>query len=132
VSEPNPEVCELIQLDVGAAKFTATGLANLNAKRLVFSGGVGEVTLDFTGLLRQDLRATVKMGLGTLTLRVPRSIGMQVRKDGLLVGFDSQGLTKRGDVYYSENWENSERRVTIDIDAAFGSIRVVWVDADAV
>jgi len=129
-SKPNPEICELVELQIGAAKFQAIGLGNVNARVLDFSGGVGEVTLDFTGAWQQDLEARLKMGLGSLTLRVPRDVGMQVRKDGILVGFDSQGLIKRGDVYQSENWGSAERKLTVEIDAAFGSIRVVWIDAD--
>lgn len=127
ISEPNAVVCELVDLDVGAASFQAHGLGNLNARHLEFSGGVGDVTLDFSGEWRSNMTADVHMGLGSLTLRVPRGLGLQVRKGGLLVGFDSQGLTKRGDVYYSENWEDAEHRLTVDIDAAFGSIRIDWV-----
>jgi hypothetical protein len=130
VSTPNTELCRLVDLDVGAAKFQAVGLGNLNAGRLTFSGGVGEVTLDFTGDWNTDMSATVRMGLGSLTLRVPRGLGLQVRKAGLLVGFDSQGLIKRGDVYESEDWTQAEHQLTIDIDAAFGSIRVAWVGPD--
>lgn len=129
-SEPNPEACELIELQIGAARFQATGLGNANTRVLDFSGGVGDVTLDFSGDWQQDLQARLKMGLGSLTLRVPRDVGMQVRKGGILVGFDSPGLTKRGDVYQSENWGSAERKLTVEIDAAFGSIRVAWIDAD--
>jgi N-terminal domain of toast_rack, DUF2154 len=127
--EPNPETCELIELQIGAARFEALGLGNANARVLDFSGGVGDVTLDFTGESQQDLKARLKMGLGSLTLRVPRNVGMQVRKEGILVGFDSEGLIKRGDVYQSENWGSAARKLTVEIDAAFGSIRVVWIDA---
>ncbi len=130
VSSPNPEVCERVDLDVGAARFQAFGLGNLNARELDFTGGVGDVTLDFTGAWESNLRARVKMGLGSLTLRVPRGLGVQVRKAGLLVGFDSEGLIKRGDVYESENLAQAEQTLTIDIDAAFGAIRVAWVDPD--
>jgi hypothetical protein len=131
VSSPNPIVCESIDFDVGAARFQAFGLANLNAQNLRFSGGVGEVTLDFTGDWTSNMSARLRMGLGSLTLRVPRGLGLQVRKGGLLVGFDSQGLIKRGDVYETPDWAQAEHRLTIDIEAAFGSIRVVWVDPDA-
>jgi hypothetical protein len=69
------------------------------------------------------------MGLGSLTLRVPRGLGLRVQKQGFLAGFDSEGLVKRGDVYFSENWEAANRRLTVRLQAALGSIRVVWVDA---
>lgn len=126
----NPVICELVDLNVGAAKFQAMGLGNLNTPRLDFAGGVGDVTLDFSGDWRSDMDANVRMGLGSLTLRVPRTLGLQVQKAGLLVGFDSEGLIKRGDVYYSENWEQAAHKLTVDIEAAFGSIRVAWIGAE--
>lgn len=130
VSDVNPVTCQAIDLDVGAAKFQAFGLGNLNSSQLSFSGGVGDVTLDFTGDWNTDMRASLKMGLGSLTIRVPRGLGVQVRKAGLLVGFDSNGLIKRNDVYQSEDWSSADHRLTIDIEAAFGSIRVAWVGPD--
>ena len=128
VDRPSPGVCESVDLDVGAASFRAFGLGNLNAERIRFSGGVGEVTLDFTGEARQDMSVSVEMGLGSLTLRVPRGTGIQVRKSGLLVSFDSQELIKRGNTFYSQDWESASRKITFDVQAALGSVRVVWVD----
>lgn len=128
VSEPNPERCRALRLEVGAAQFQAYGLANLNAERLSLRGGVGEVTLDFTGHWRTNLVADISMGLGSLTIRVPRGLGVRVSRSGILAGFDGQGLIKRGDVYFSENWEEAEHRLTINLDAALGSIRLAWVD----
>ena len=129
ISEANPDVCRFIELEVGAAQFTATGLGNLHAQRLKLSGGVGEVVLDFTGDWRTDMSADISMGLGALTLRVPRGVGVRVHKEGLLAGFDSQGLVKRGDAYFSEDWEGAERKLNVNLDAALGSIRMAWVDA---
>jgi len=36
-------------------------------------------------------------------------------------------LIKRGDAYYSPDWEEADRKLTIDLDAAFGSVKVVWI-----
>lgn len=128
-SRPNPELCSSLVLEVGAAQFSAVGLANLNTEQLRLSGGVGEVTLDFTGEWRRDLAADIEMGLGALTLRVPRGIGVRVQKGGLLAGFDSEGLIKRGNAYFSEDWEDADHRLTVNVDAALGSIRMAWVEA---
>jgi hypothetical protein len=127
-SSPNPEPCERLELEVGAAQFEAIGIGNLNPERLEVKCGVGEVTLDFGGDLRTNMRADIDMGLGSLILRVPRGLGVSVRKDGILAGFDSQGLIKRGDVYYSENWDKATHHLTINIDAALGSIRMAWIE----
>jgi len=128
-SRPNQGSCERVKFEVGAAKFEAIGLGNLNTRQLDVSGGVGEVLLDFSGAWRGDLEASVNMGLGALTLRVPKGVGVRVEKDGLLAGFDSQGLVKRGKVFYSEGYERAERKLEVKLDAAFGAIKMVWVDA---
>ena len=67
------------------------------------------------------------MGLGALELWIPGGLGVRLRKDGFLVSLDSEGLVKRGDAYYSRDWEDADRKVTIDLDAAFGSVNVEWV-----
>ena len=129
VSSPNPAECERLEIEVGAARFEAQGLGNLNAQRFSLQGGVGEVILDFTGDWQQDLDAKIEMGLGSLTLRLPTGLGVRIVKGGLLASFDSQRLTKRGDVYYSENWDNATHKLSLEVDAALGSIRVEWVDS---
>lgn len=127
VSEPNPLSMRTASFEVGAADFEARHLGNLNAERFEIDAGVGEVTLWFTGEWRQDARAIIHMGLGALELRLPEGLGVRLHKDSFLTSLDSQGLVKRGDSYYSLNWEDAERQLTIDLDAAFGSVRVLWV-----
>lgn len=131
VDKPNLEQCGLLKIEVGAADFDASGLGNLGCESVDVDGGVGDVTLDFNGAWRGNTNIEVDMGLGSLTLRVPRGLGVQVQKDGFLASFDSQGLVKRGNVYYSENWEKASNRAFFNIDAAFGSVKVVWVEPEA-
>ncbi|HSJ07483.1 MAG TPA: hypothetical protein VK936_12330 [Longimicrobiales bacterium] len=128
VSAPNPQRCRSATIQVGAARFEARRLGNLNAERLSVQGGVGEVTLDFTGEWAAGMSASVEMGLGALTLRVPRGLALRINREGRLASFDSEGLVKRGDSYYSENWSAEDTHLTVDIKAALGSIRVVWLD----
>ena len=127
VSRPNPVAMNRASFEVGAADFTARRLGNLNARRITVDAGIGEVTLWFNGSWQQDARVNVKMGLGALELRFPEGLGVKLTKDSFLTSLDSEGLVKRGDAYYSLDWEQAERKVTIDLDAAFGSVKVIWV-----
>lgn len=127
VSEPSPASMELARFEVGAAEFTARHLGNLNAERIEVDAGVGSLTLWLDGEWRRDARVGIDMGLGALELRVPEGLGLQLRKDSFLTSLDSEGLVKRGDTYQSLNWANATRKVTVDLDAAFGSVKVVWV-----
>lgn len=127
VSRPNPLEMRTATFEVGAADFTARHLGNLNARNIDVDAGVGEVTLWLNGEWRQDASVSVNMGLGSLELRFPEGLGVRLTKESFLTSLDSEGMVKRGDAYYSLDWETAERKVTVDLDAAFGSIRVVWV-----
>ena len=127
MSEPNLEMMRTARFEVGAAEFTARHLGNLNAETIEVSAGVGEVTLWLNGRWERDAKLDINMGLGALELRVPEGLGIRLHKDSFLTSLDSEGLVKRGDAYYSLDWDDAERRVTIELDAAFGAVKVVWV-----
>ena len=128
ISEPNPETMSRASIDVGAAEFTILNLGNLNAEVIEIDAGVGEIELGFTGDWQQDTRVSVDMGLGSLVLRFPRGLGVRLLRDTFLTSFDSEGLVKHGDTYESLDYEDAEHQITVDIDAAFGSVRVAWVN----
>lgn len=127
-SGPNPERLERLKIEAGAAAFHASGLGYANADEIEVSGGVGRIVLDFSGEWRGDTSAKVDLGLGSLTLRLPRGIGVKVSRETFLMSFDSQDLVRRGDAYYSQDWEDATHHLTLDISGAFGSIDVEWVD----
>ncbi len=128
ISEPNSETMSRASMDVGAAEFTVLNLGNLNAEVIEIDAGIGEIDLDFSGDCRQDTRVSVDMGIGSLVLRFPRGLGVRIVKDTFLTSLDSEGLVKRGDAYYSLDYDDAEYQITVDVDAAFGSIRVAWVN----
>ena len=127
ISEPNPIRMPTASLEVGAADFHVMNLGNLNSEIITVNAGVGNVVLDFQGEWQGDATVSVDMGLGALELRFPEGLGVRLMKDTFLTSLDSEGLIKRGSSYYSVDWEEAEHRVTVTVDAAFGSIDVVWV-----
>ena len=127
ISEPNSVGMSTARFEIGAAEFEARHLGNLNAERIEVDAGVGQVTLWLNGRWQRDASVSIDMGLGALELRVPEGLGLRLRKEGFLVSLDSEGLVKRGDWYYSLDYEDADRKVTVDLDAAFGSVKVVWV-----
>lgn len=127
ISEPNPGRMSSAGFEVGAADFHVRSLGNLNAERITVDAGVGNVVLDFRGRWQGDSDVSVDMGLGALELRFPEGLGVCVVKNTFLTSLDSEGLVKRGDAYYSLDWEEADNRVTVTVDAAFGSIDVVWI-----
>ena len=126
VSEPNPIRMGSASFEVGAAEFTLLNMGNLNAERIQVAAGVGSITLGLDGRWERDAELGIDMGLGALELRVPEGLGIRLRKDSFLTSLDSEGLIKRGDVFESLDFDEADHRVVIELDAAFGSVSVVW------
>ena len=126
MSEPNIAAMRTASFEAGAAEFTARNLGNLNAERIEVTAGVGDLTLGFSGRWEQDAAVSIDMGLGTLELRFPEGLGVRLRKKSFFTSLDSEGMVKRGDAYYSLDWDDADKKITIDLDAAFGSVKVVW------
>jgi hypothetical protein len=127
ISEPNRLRMSSAGFEVGAADFHVRNLGNLNAEIITVDAGVGNVVLDFRGQWQGDADVSVDLGLGALELRFPEGLGVKVIKNTFLTSLDSEGLIKRGDSFYSLDWEEAEYQVTVTVDAAFGSIDVVWI-----
>jgi len=125
-SQPNPEPCSELSLEAGAAQFHAWSLGNANCRTVRLSGGVGDVTLDFSGAWQGVTNADLDVAIGSLTLMLPRDAGVAVRLTRFLASFDEAGFTKRGDTYYSAGYETARRRLVLDVSAAFGGVSVVW------
>lgn len=127
ISEPNPVPMARAELEVGAADFEARHLGNLNARRIDVSCGVGDVTLDFSGEWAQEATVDLEIGLGAATLRFPEGLGVRLEKSGFLLSVNAEGMVKRGDAYYSLDWDEADRRVRVFVDGALGSVGVEWV-----
>jgi N-terminal domain of toast_rack, DUF2154 len=131
-STPNPETLSSLELSIGAASFKAYDLGNANVDRMVVNGGVADVDLDMGGAWQRDMTAEVKMGMGSVSFRVPRDVGVRVHKSGFLASFDASDFNRSGDDYISSNWDRAKRHLKLEIDSAFGSINVGWLPAATV
>lgn len=123
-STPNRGHMRSMDVDVGAASFEARNLANANTASIRVQGGVGSVELDFGGQWTQDVTADVDLSLGKLTLHVPRDVGVRVQVEKFLASFDQQGLQKRADAYYSENWDHAKYHLRLRAETTLGGIEL--------
>lgn len=121
---PNRSRMRELDVDVGAAKFTAVHLANANADQLRLRGGIGTVDLDFSGAWTRDLVVSTRLVVGKLTLRLPSDVGVRVEVQRVAAGFDHEGLVKRDDAWYSENWDTAPHKLRVRAETFFGGIDV--------
>jgi hypothetical protein len=102
-SAPNQTEMSVFRYETGASNVELTGLANANFSTLIFNGGAGNYTLDFSGKLEQDITARVETGFGDLNLVIPEGVAARVTVEGGAVN-----------VNHSSGWGQSNQTYTQD------------------
>jgi hypothetical protein len=127
-SSPTKGTCESLRFQVGAAQFTAGQVGNARCRNFELLGGVGDLTVDFTGDWgpMKAINSDIKVGMGSLKLEFPKDAGIEIDVNRVLSSFDQPGFQKKGDSYYSSNWETAKRRLHLDLTTALGSVEVAW------
>jgi hypothetical protein len=98
--EPNQAEMSVLRYQTGASDVKLTGLANANFSTLMFSGGAGNYTLDFSGELQRDAVVTVESGLGNLSLIVPEDVDTMVTVESAAVNINlGSGWSQNGQKY---------------------------------
>ena len=127
-ASPNRVAASQVRIASGASRLRVRGLGNARAERIRFEGGVGETVLEFDGAWSGNADLGVEMGLGAVTLRFPRSLGVRIESRSALARFSPAGMERRGDAWYSAGWDRARHRLTVRVDAAFGAVNVQWLD----
>ena len=126
--EPNSIDCESVRIKSGVGSMDAVGLGNLNFSDFDFEGGVGGANLDFTGEWRRGADVRIQVGVGGVTMKVPRDVGVRVEAQRhFLSGLHLDGFTKRDLYYYSDNYDSAKVRLSVRVVTGVGGFRIAWV-----
>lgn len=123
-SAPNRSRMRHLDIQVGAAGFVITNLGNARVSSVRVDGGVGSVDLDFGATIEDDVSVEANIALGKLALHLPPDVGIRIEVQRLLATFDHPGLYKRGNAYYSDNWDTAKVRVRVRAETVFGAIEI--------
>lgn len=126
--EKNAGEIKNLRIESGVSKFVANNLNNANFRKMEFEGGVGTYYLDFGGELKKDVKVDINVGLGAMTIAVPKRIGLRIRyEDSWLSNLsldDGEFVRKKKGVYESENYSGAEGKMDIYIESGLGSVKV--------
>lgn len=130
-SEVNPERLEEISIEAGACSMELISFGNANFERLIIEGGVGSFEIDLRGEYRGTSYVEIEIGLGSADITLPRGVAVRIETDddGWLSSIDihRKNLDEIEDgVYESEDFEDAENRIVIEIEVGLGSIDVYW------
>lgn len=122
---PNPVPMDHVTLDTGASRIQVIKIGNASPETMRLRGGVGDLSLDFTGEWTRSAEITIRAGAGALTLRLPDDVGVEVEAKAGLANVDAYGLRQMGRTYTNDAFGETEIELHIDIIAGVGNIRLI-------
>ncbi len=129
-SKPNQTRLRRLSVDNGLGELTAMNLTNANTDILSFDSGLGSATLDFRGDNFHDMRIDISVGLGSVTLKIPRGYNVELdAEENFLASINARGMDNLGHGRYrSFDWDSDQPTLRITAEVGLGSIDVKWVD----
>lgn len=121
-SEPNRTEMSVFRYETGASSVKLSGLANANFSTLIFNGGAGNYTLDFSGELGQDATARVETGFGDLMLVIPENVDARVTVEGAAVNVNHSSGWEKSNSTYTQN--GSGPTLTIIVKMGAGNVTI--------
>jgi hypothetical protein len=119
----NNDVPMELNLEMGAGQATLI-LGELSVSRVEMKGGAGELTMDLTGDWKRDLDVQIKGGVGRVTVRLPREVGVEVSARGGIGAVNAHGLDRRGRTYVNDAFGKSDITVRVDVKGGIGEINL--------
>jgi hypothetical protein len=102
-ASPNLAEMSILRYETGASTVKLNGLANANFSTLIFSGGAGDYTLDFSGQLTRSATANLEVGLCNLILVIPEGVHAVVTvESGAANTNTGPGWSQSGKIYTQE------------------------------
>jgi hypothetical protein len=130
-STPNRNNLDNFVVEAGACKLQMINIGNSRFRRLQFDGGVGKFVLDFGGQFDYRAEAKVTVGMGSMTLIIPRELGLQLRADEnwlSSLGFSKEHLVAvaGSGVYETEGFDAAAGQLILTLEVGLGSANIAF------
>jgi hypothetical protein len=126
--EKNSGEIKTLRIESGVSKFAADNLNNANFQVLEFEGGVGAYILNFGGELKKEVKVDINVGLGAITLLIPKNVGVKIKyEDSWFSNLsldDEEFVRRKKGIYESTNYLDAEGKMNISIESGLGSVKI--------
>lgn len=119
---PNPARMENLTYKTGASQVDLEGLGNANVAEIVFEGGAGSYTLDFSGDLKQDISVRLTAGMSNVRINVPENANVRVEVGGGLSNVSVTGTWTTNGNHYERS--GSGPLITIKVELGLGNLEL--------
>ena len=112
-------------LSAGEAKIN---LRNTSVPEVEVKALAGDVKIDLSGVWRNDLQADIRGGVGSISLRLPSDVGVELEVSGILGGVSAPKMKRDGRRYTNDLFGEGKYNLYLDISGAFGDVHVQWAE----
>jgi hypothetical protein len=119
----NPVSMTSFYYSTGASTVDFEGLANANFENLVFEGGAGSYSLDFSGDLQRDTDIEITYGLGDVKIYIPNGVPAYVIVEGGLNNVELRGTWNVSGNEYSI--EGSGPQLFFTVKLGLGNLQLI-------
>ncbi len=115
-----------IDFDAGAVK-GEFDLRRIPVRMLTIDIGASQLDLMLSDLLEYS-EVEIRAGVSSISITVPEDTGIKLRYQGALVAknLTDEGLAKKGDHYYSSNYDDAEKKIDILVEMGVGSLDLTF------
>ncbi|MBI4166706.1 MAG: hypothetical protein HY508_13330 [Acidobacteria bacterium] len=112
-----------LEVKLGAGK-SELNVGSLALRKLNVNVGVGDCTVDLAGDWKENLKASIKGGIGRATIRLPEDTGVRVRARGGIGEIRRGPLVQKGDAFVNELYGKTSVTLDIDVEGGIGEINL--------
>ena len=87
--------------------------------------GAGQADVDLTGDRKVDLIADLQGGVGQVTIRLPRRVGVAVHASGGIGSVDAHGLRHDNGEYTNEAYGKTPATIRLTVQGGIGQISLI-------
>ena len=115
-----------VELGAGNGNIDAS---DLDLTALDVAAGAGNITVDLSGERQRDLAASIRGGVGNLTLLLPSEAGVKVEVTGGLGQVVATGLSRNEEgSFVNTAFDTAENTIILDIQGGVGEINLEVVE----
>lgn len=118
----NPNPVWDMDLNIGASEIDFD-LSRFKVKNIDLNAGAADIDIKL-GSLQDDVKLSIEAGLADLTVKVPADVGVKINSSSFLANKEFRGFEKKDGIYYSPNYNQSTKKINIEINSSLADISV--------
>jgi hypothetical protein len=125
--KPNRITLGTFDIDCKAGNLNLKNLGNAHFSDARINNNAGNMSVDFSGDIRDDASADIDINVGEMDITIPKKLGTKMNISQVTF-FNPEknykNFDKKGSNYYSDNYGNSDNLLSLDISSTLGDVDV--------